>query len=152
MAKPHETTHSYARTRANQGAFLAAYAQCCHIQRAADAAGIGRRTHYDWLRDDPEYAALFEEAKELATQVLEDAAVQRAVDGWQEPVFHEGKIVGSITKFSDRLLELCLRARRAEYRPVQKHELTGKDGKPLIPIDALDAIIHGAPDNEDTIP
>lgn len=140
-----ESLHANARKRANQGAFLAAYAGTCHIEKAAAAAGISRQTHYLWLKEDPEYPALFAEAAELATQTLEDAAVDRAVHGVKEPVFHEGKVCGHVLKYSDRLLELLLRARRKEYRPKYDFEHTGKDGTPLIPLSVIDELIHGAP-------
>lgn len=144
-----ETRHLHARRRANQGAFLAAYAQTAHIEDAASAAGIARSTHYLWMKEDPEYPALFAEADELATQVLIDAAVRRGVHGWEEPVFHEGKVCGHVRKYSDKLLELGLRARRKEYRPKYDFEHTGKDGTPLIPLAFVDELIHGAPTEDE---
>lgn len=147
--KVDETGHANARRRAHQGAFLAAYAQCAHIEDAATAAGIARSTHYLWMKEDPEYPALFAEAEELATQVLIDAAVRRGVHGWDEPVFHEGKKCGTIRKYSDKLLELGLRARHPAYRQKYDVEHTGKDGKPLIPLAMLDALLHGAPSSDD---
>jgi transposase-like protein len=44
-------------------AFLAAYAKTCSIMRAAEAAGIDRRTHYRWLKD-ANYKEQFLEAQE----------------------------------------------------------------------------------------
>lgn len=35
-----------------KGAFLAAYAECGSIATAAKLAGIGRRSHYRWLKAD----------------------------------------------------------------------------------------------------
>jgi transposase-like protein len=43
-------------------AFLAAYAKTCSIMRAAEAAGIDRRTHYRWLKD-ANYKEQFPEAQ-----------------------------------------------------------------------------------------
>lgn len=143
--------HDNARKQAHQGAFLAAFAKTCRIDRAAEAAGIHRQTHYDWMRDDPAYVVMFEEAKALAHQVLEDAAVDRAVDGWDEPVFHEGKPCGVIRKRSDRLLEVLLRAKKpAEYRDRSTVEHTGKDGAPLIPLESWRKLVADASD--DTTP
>lgn len=140
---PDNSLHLIARTRGYQGAFLAAYAKTCRIGAAADAAGISRQSHYDWLKADAEYPAMFAEARILADQVLEDAAIDRAVEGWDEPVFHEGKVCGAVRKRSDRLLELILRTRlRKIYGDRQSIELTGKDGVPLIPLEAFDAILR----------
>src|SRR5260370_622675 len=36
---------------------------------------------------------------------------------------------------------------RAGLERVQSVQLTGKDGKPLIPLEAIDALIHGDPDD-----
>jgi len=123
------------RTRASQAAFLAAFEKTCRIDLAAEAAGIGRRTHYNWLKSDPKYAQAFADSEVLAAQVLEDTATKRAVDGWDEPVFQAGKQCGTVRKFSDRLLERLLEARRPEkYRRNIKAEVTGENGAPLIPL------------------
>lgn len=134
-----------ARTRASQGAFLAAYSKTCNVSAAAEAADIGRASHYAWMKEDAEYAAMFEDAKVLAHQLLEDTAVQRAVVGWDEPVFHDGKECGVIRKRSDRLLEILLKAKKpTEYRERIDHEVTGKGGTPLIPTGAIDALLRKA--------
>lgn len=134
-----------ASTRANQGAFLAAFSKTCSISAAAEAADIGRATHYLWMKEDAEYAVMFEGAKILAHQLLEDTAVDRAVVGWDEPVFHDGKQCGLIRKRSDRLLEILLKAKKpTEYRERIDHEVTGKGGAPLIPVGAIDALIRKA--------
>ena len=132
----HEIAHGHARTRARQGAFLAAYEQLCHIAKAAAAAGIAIRTHYDWMEKDEQYRRLFNEAKPLARQTLYDEAVDRAINGWDEPVFHNGQVCGHLRKRSDRLLERLLEANFPEFRR-QHVEVTGKDGVPLIPVEAI---------------
>jgi hypothetical protein len=97
--------------------FLEAYAQCGHISRAAEAAGIARATVYVWQEHDPEFAAAFREAGITATESLEQEAWRRAVDGVPEPVFQHGKQVGTIQRYSDQLLMCLLRARAPErYR------------------------------------
>lgn len=116
-------------TRMNQGAFLAAYAKSARISRAADAAGIGRQTHYDWLAHDTEYRAEFVKAKELAMQTLEDEATRRALGDGCEP--------------SDRLMEFLLKGGRPEvYRERQSIEHSGPGGKPLLDLTAVDEFIR----------
>ncbi len=64
--------------------------------------------------------------------VLEHAAVIRAVDGIDEPVFHNGMIVGHKRRYSDALMAKLLEGNYpTKYR--QRTELTGKDGTPLVP-------------------
>jgi hypothetical protein len=138
-----------ARTRASQAAFLAAFEKTCRIDLAAEAANIGRRTHYNWLKTDPKYAQAFADSEVLAAQVLEDTAIKRAVEGWDEPVFQGGEQCGTVRKFSDRLLERLLEARRPEkYRRNIKAELTGKDGEPLIPLAQWRELVRAAKERD----
>ena len=43
---------------------------------------------------------------------MEQEAFRRALDGVEEPIFHRGVQVGSVTKYSDNLLQFLLRGRR----------------------------------------
>src|ERR1700690_3423797 len=138
-----------ARTRGKQAAFLEAFALSCRIDKSAVAAGIHRQMHYDWLEDDPVYRELFGKVKPLAAQMLMDEAVSRSVDGWDEPVFHAGLQCGVIRKKSDRLLERLLEFHYPEFRSRQSIEHTGKDGKPLIPLEAFDALLKQAATDDD---
>ena len=51
------------------------------ITRACAAAGVSRRTHYHWLENDSEYREAFEQTKEIAGGFLQDAAIERAMNG-----------------------------------------------------------------------
>ena len=95
-------------------AFLAAYAHLGLVTRAARAAKIERTSHFLWKRDDPEYAAAFDVAQEIAAEALEDAAVTRARDGLDRPVFHKGKICGYVREYSDTLLIFTLKGLKPE--------------------------------------
>ena len=97
------------RRAEQQAAFLAAYARIATVKDAAQVAGIGRRTHYDWLEAEAAYAARFEEARLDATDGLLREARRRAVVGVQEPVFYRGEAVGTVTKYSDVLLIFLLK-------------------------------------------
>jgi len=44
-----------------KGAFLAAYGKLGNVALAAEIAKVDRRTHYDWLKNDPAYAEAFRE-------------------------------------------------------------------------------------------
>ncbi len=60
------------------------------MSSAAEAVKINRLTHYNWLRDDPEYPPLFEKAKEAAVDVLVREATRRAVAGVEKLKWHQG--------------------------------------------------------------
>lgn len=82
------------------------------VKAACEAAGIGRRTWYDWLEADPEFASLVMAANEDVTDELEAEAIKRAKakDG------------------SDTLLTFLLRARRPQlYREKQVIEVVSPD-------------------------
>jgi len=114
--------------------FLAALTEANSIGKAAAAAGIGRRTAYDWRDKDPDFAAAWDVAYEVGTDNLEDEATRRGRDGVDEPVYYQGAVCGTIRRYSDTLLLAQLKARRPDkYRERTSTELTGKNGAPLFP-------------------
>ena len=118
-----------------QSRFLAAFGACANVLRAARWAKINRQCHYNWLKEDPTYAARFQEATERAARSLEDEAVRRAHEGLRKPVRYKGKIVGYDTEYSDSLLLALLKAnnpekfmdRSAEKRDLRFVDADGKD-------------------------
>jgi AcrR family transcriptional regulator len=97
-------------------AFLERLRGGASIAQAAKIAGIPRRTVYEWRDQSEDFRKAWDEAIEEGTDLLEDAARQRAVEGVQEPVFYKGEVVGYVTKHSDTLLIFLLKARRKIYR------------------------------------
>src|SRR5581483_633168 len=97
--------------------FLAAFAKTGVYGDACTAAGINKSSVERWRKSYPQFEAAFAEAKELAAAVLEREAFNRAVIGWEEPVYQGGELVGTIKKKSDRILEVMLRARVDGYNP-----------------------------------
>ena len=66
---------------------------------------------------DPAFAAAWDDALEAAVDQLEAEARHRAIDGVEQPHFHQGKVCGTVRKYSDALLMFLLRAHRPEtYR------------------------------------
>lgn len=112
-------------------AFLEAFRRCGIITRACEASGVARRTVYSWQEHDEHFLADFHEAETIATEVLESEMHRRAVEGVDKPVYQGGKLVGTVTEYSDTLLIFALKARDPKYREVSRHEHTGKDGEPL---------------------
>jgi hypothetical protein len=113
-----------------QAAFLTAYSACGNITEAARRAGLHRRRVYDWQEHDVPFSLAFNIAKEMAGDELEAEAWRRAVEGWDEPVYQNGKLAGYIRKKSDALLVLLLKAAKPEkYR--ERRDMTS-DGKPFI--------------------
>jgi hypothetical protein len=95
-------------------AFIAAYAECGTITRAAEIAGIERATHYKWLKEDPLYAKACEDAYEQAGERLEEEARRRAVEGVKKNVYYQGQPCGVNTEYSDTLLIFLLKGAKPE--------------------------------------
>ena len=105
-----------------QRAFLVAYSVYGNVTKACGIARVARRTHNGWLTNNPVYKECYEEAKKVAGELLEQEAWRRAVDGWEEPVFQKGYMVGKVRKYDQKLLELLLRANLPEkYRENREH-------------------------------
>jgi hypothetical protein len=98
-------------------AVLSAFKNCANVTRACEIADIARATFYGWLKEDPEFKAAYEAAREEAVQVLEDEAIRRATIGG-----------------SDTLLIFLLKAARPQkYRDYVRQEVTGANGAGLVP-------------------
>lgn len=112
-------------------AFLAALAEAGTISAAAKAAGVSRESHRYWLRHDPDYPELFQQAREESNEALENEARRRAVEGWDEPVFYEGCECGTKRKYSDTMLAMLLNGNMPEKYARQRVEHSGRDGGPI---------------------
>ncbi len=77
-------------------------------------------------RHSEDFAAQWRKALEEGTDLLDAEARRRAVTGVDKPVYYKGKVVGSITKYSDRLLMFLLKAHRPQkFRDGGKVKHTG---------------------------
>ena len=94
-----------------------------NVRAACRAVQVQPSTVYRRRDADPDFAQEWRIADELATQLLEAAAWQRAVHGVEKPVFQGGRQVGSIQVYSDTDLIFLLKARAPEkYRDNHKVE------------------------------
>ena len=108
--------------------FLALLSECGNVTRAAEEAELGRVYLYQAKKNDPDFGAEWEEAARVGAARLEDEARKRAVDGWEEPVWHKGEMCGTVRKFSDTLLICLLKAHHPEkYRENIKQQIEGGD-------------------------
>lgn len=102
------------RTARARATFLTILEETCNVSEAARAAGMGRRSAYDWREDDADFAAAWDDAIEAAADKLEQVAFERAKAGT-----------------SDRMLEILLKAHRPQFREKQRLEHSGPDGGPI---------------------
>jgi hypothetical protein len=97
-------------------AFLTALGECGVMRYACEAAEVDRSTVYDRKKIDAVFAAKYKDATDQAADRLEQEAVRRAVDGWDEPVYQMGAQVGVVRKFDSGLLMFLLRAKKPEFK------------------------------------
>ncbi len=101
---------------AKKRAFLTTLADLGAVATACRALGLPRSAVYEWRDADPEFAEGWERAMDCAAAVLEAEALRRSVTGVEKPIYQGGVLVGTERVYSDRLLEVLLRAaNRAKY-------------------------------------
>jgi hypothetical protein len=117
--------------------FIEAMRKSGNITVSCEHAGVGRSTVYHALDKDPEFAAAHREAINISNEMLEAVARQRGQQGWDEPVYMRGKdgeprVVGTIKRYSDRLLEILMKAHMPnKYRENIRTEVSGPSGAPI---------------------
>lgn len=102
------------RNAKKRTSFLAALASGASVADAANAAVIGVRTAYNWRAADKTFAGDWERAYAQGADALHAEALRRATEGVDEPVFHQGAIVGYVRRRSDTLLMFLMKARDPE--------------------------------------
>jgi hypothetical protein len=116
------------------------------VVKASVAGEMARRTWYDLRERDPEFGDLWDDAVDAFMDQVESEGIRRAVVGIDEeaPYIHVHKngdketLFHTVTKKSDRLLELCLKSRHPLYKPTKALELTSPDRSMTPPTDAPD--------------
>ena len=109
-----------------QPAFIELLRETGNVTLAAQHVGQSRNQAYHVRRHSEDFAAQWDEALGEGIDLLEAEAWRRAVTGVDKPVFYKGEVVGSITKYSDRLLMFLLRAHRPQvFRDGGKVKHTG---------------------------
>jgi hypothetical protein len=90
--------------------WLGAYAMSASKAMACRAARVGHSTTDYHLKNDVDFAAQADSAKERAIDLLHTRCMQRCLEGDIEPVYWQGEVVGYIRKFDSRLQIEMLRA------------------------------------------
>lgn len=102
--------------KARQERYLAVLKETGEPAAACEEVGILSRTVNGYRKKYPEFAEAEAEAMRTYRARLAMKVHERGVDGIQEPVFWQGIIVGWVTKYSDRMLELQVKRHIPEYR------------------------------------
>ena len=97
------------------------------LQRSAQEAGISSRTVRQHMKDDPDFKDAYDEAYGDFKEAIETEIMRRAIMGWEEPVYQQGILAGTVRKYDSRLLELLAKRHIPAYK--EKHSPT--DGLPV---------------------
>lgn len=113
-------------TAERKALFIAELARHGVLARAARAASPqspdqsgALQTFRDERARDMQFSADWDAAMESARAEVEHEIYRRAQEGWQEPVYggrYREQVVGTVTRYSDRLLELRAKALMPVYR------------------------------------
>jgi hypothetical protein len=124
--------------RTAQETFLLNFAVSANLTAACRAAGVERITVYRWQEHDETFSLRYKQAEAEVNDVVRAAIFRRAVEGVNEPLHHNGRIVKdeqgkpvTVKKYSDTLLIFLAKARMPEFRDKQQVEVSGKDGGPI---------------------
>lgn len=121
------------RTDRARETFIETLRESCNVSEAARAAGIARRTAYDWRDGDVEFASAWDDAEQDAADKLEREAWRRAVEGTDKPISFQGVVTASYKEYSDKMLEILLKAHRPE-KFVERSKLQVDVGQDLAAI------------------
>ena len=119
--------------------FLQHLALTGKVVASAQAAGYVDSHHLNRMRrNDKDFSARWDEALEVAGDMVEEEAFRRAIEGVLEPVYYRGEICGYKTNYSDQLLLTMLRKFRPEYRDkIDVHKTLKHDfGITILPMTA----------------
>ena len=83
--------------------FLKNLATSSHVANSAKAAGVAVSTVYNWRDRDPEFLREWMRALAAGYELLEMDLLDRARNGVEKPVFHDGKEVATVTEYNDGL-------------------------------------------------
>lgn len=113
-----------------QREFIEQLAETGSVRAACRRMGVGEHHIYK-LRRHPEgesFRKAWEAALDCGIQKIEDIAMDRALHGLEQPVYHNGAIVGTRMVYNDRLLMFMLRNRAPERFAADSRNAHGKTG------------------------
>lgn len=91
-------------TKTRKKRFLdALHASLGNISEAAKAVGINRRTYYDWLKDDPDFAQAAENISEAQVDLVEGKLLERIKEGDTTATIFYLKTKGKKRGWSEKL-------------------------------------------------
>ena len=137
-SKPRQRQKAHVRfTPKRQATFLKVLSDCSIVRQAYEAAGVSRQTVYTHRDKNEAFAEAWQGCVGAWTDILEAEADRRAL-GYEVPIVYQGKIqkddddkVVTVRQYSDRMLELRLKALRPDLYSDRFRIGGDKDSKPI---------------------
>lgn len=118
--------------RLKKAEFLFAYPECFTVISTCKKIGISRSQYLTWVKEDAQFAADYNQAKEAAIELLESEARRRAYNGVTTTRYTKSGEPYDYTEYSDTLMIFLLKAANPQkYRDNSRVEVTGADGGPI---------------------
>ena len=118
-------------TPARQRTFLRALSQTGCVRDACARARISNTSAYRMKKRSAAFARAWDRALAKAMPTIEQAAYERAVIGWEEPIVQGGKLVGHKRRYSDSLLRLLLQRQAVAVDPVAAEDTVVTGGESI---------------------
>ena len=133
-------THGNTRlTDAVKQRYLILVARTGQVCASAYGVGLNKTTIYDCREKDPAFDAAVLEAQERYRDWVDAEIRRRGIEGIEEPVFYQGRVVGWVRKFSDALAIAHAKAHDPRYREKLQVDATVNGGVMVVPAAASPA-------------
>jgi len=63
-----------------------------NVSKACDIVGVSRRTHYNWLEQDPAYKEAYDELSESVIDLAEESLIELIQGAYKEVIDKDGNI------------------------------------------------------------
>ncbi len=115
--------------------FINLYAQYGVKFKCAKACGITPYAVTRHEKTDPDFKEAVEWARLVFCDSIEETIIDRAIHGWDEPVYSQrlGTQIGSIRRFDNKLLELLAKRHIAAFRDKQQVDVNVTGGVLVAP-------------------
>lgn len=135
-----------------QKEFLLAFRETGSVKKTSQITGINRSNHYVWIHTYPSYKRAFNRERLTVSLIIEEGMVERLANGWDEPVYQGGELVGHKKKFDHQTAMRYLEATNPEvFMPKKEIEVTHPEGTNITPSDevvAMDEMVPREGDEE----
>lgn len=118
---------------AKKAAVLHHYATTGRMDLATERAQVGYTEPYGWAKADPQFAKDLEEARLIASQLIEDVAWKLSTEGEERTIYYRGEVCGYEKEIHGATLLFMLKNLRPDrYRDHSRVEVGGDKDKPVV--------------------